>query len=94
MTCKTYPVLITHDFPFFLNAISGYDNLILLLPSHENSSCKSGCARYGIDLIISGHRHFQKVTLPGETTETVRDTQVVVVFLADLMEVIRDDKDE
>ena len=49
--------------------------LILLLPAMKIDS-----ARYGIDLIISGHRHFQKVTLPGETTETVRDTQVVVVF--------------
>eukprot|EP00435_Cladocopium_sp_Y103_P057339 s503_g19.t1 len=26
--------------------------------------------RYGIDLIISGHRHYQKLLLPGETTKT------------------------
>ena len=31
--------------------------------------------RYGIDLIISGHRHYQKLLLPGETTKTARNTQ-------------------
>ena len=41
---------------------------------------ESNRCRFGIDLIISGHRHYQELLMPGETSKTAGSTQVPVCW--------------